>query len=151
MIQVYTDGSVLKNPGGIGGWCAIIQIDSRKITLMDALPSTTNNRAELTAVIEALLFLRNTGRTTNITIYSDSEYVAKGCNKWLDRWIQNDWKNNTVLNRDLWEQILKLKEVMEIKLVWVKAHENNELNNEADSIARSIARDYQRTARFRKN
>jgi ribonuclease HI len=150
MVEIHTDGSVLKNPGGIGGWCAVVQIDNRTINLMDALPSTTNNRAELTAVIEALKFVAHLGKTSNITIYSDSEYVVKGCNEWLARWVQIDWKQNTVKNRDLWEEILILKAQLSFTLVWVESHGDDDLNNKADSLARECAREYARTARFRK-
>jgi ribonuclease HI len=150
-VHVYTDGSVLKNPGGIGGWCAIIQADGITRTLVDALPTTTNNRAELTAVVEALSFLLNVGKDSDITIYSDSEYAVKGCNDWLSRWEKNNWKNNTVLNRDLWEKILQFKHKMEFTLVWVESHGSNELNNKADELARECARAYQRFARFRKS
>jgi len=91
--------------------------------------NTTNNRMELKAVIEALKALKS---PCEITVYSDSTYVVKGINEWLENWIKKDFKK--VKNEDLWKEFVALSEGHKIKCIWVKGHNGHEENERCDKI-----------------
>ena len=99
--KLYTDGACLGNPGA-GGWASILYFKSHKKILCGNEADTTNNRMELTAVIEGLSALT---RPVNITIITDSKYVMNGIDKWIANWKKNNWKTSNkkaVKNKDLW-------------------------------------------------
>ena len=106
-VEIFTDGACSGNPGP-GGWGAILRYGSRELELSGGEKSTTNNRMELTAVIEALKRLKE---KCDITIYTDSKYVADAfLQGWIWNWKKNGWKKSDkqpVLNPELWEQLLK--------------------------------------------
>lgn len=135
-ITIYTDGACSGNPG-IGGWGAILLYQERRKEIYGGDKYTTNNKMELTAVIEALSVLKK--ENCDIEIYTDSQYVKKGITEWLFNWKKNNWKNSKkqeVLNRDLWEKLDILTSKHKIEWFWVKGHNNNELNERADELAR---------------
>lgn len=127
-IDIYTDGSCRGNPGP-GGWAAIfLEKQSQrpfKILKGNAF-DTTNNRMEMTAVIEALRFIDHEQlHASSITLYSDSNLIVQT--------LLQGWKRKA--NLDLWEELDALSEEIDIKYVWVKGHDKNKWNNECDKIA----------------
>ena len=135
-ITIYTDGACSGNPG-IGGWGAILLYQERRKEIYGGDKYTTNNKMELTAVIEALSVLKK--ENCDIEIYTDSQYVKKGITEWFFNWKKNNWKNSKkqeVLNRDLWEKLDILTSKHNIEWFWVRGHNDNELNERADELAR---------------
>ena len=132
-MKFYTDGSTLNNPGP-SGWAFIAICDIWEWEVSDCVAESTNNRMELTAVIEALKFAKN---QNTIEIYSDSQYVIKGITQWIDNWIKKDWKK--VKNVDLWKELHPLTIGKDIRWTWVKAHADDEYNNRVDLLARNEA------------
>ena len=133
---IYTDGSCLNNPGP-GGWGFILIGDEYDDEVSGGEKYTTNNRMELTAVIEAIKYVKT---DQHIDIYSDSQYVVKGITEWVDSWVKKNWKK--VKNVDLWRELHSLNSEYDISWNWVKAHSTNEYNNRVDLIARERAMEY---------
>ena len=144
-IDIYTDGACSGNPG-IGGYGAVLIYKGieRKISGVDS--STTNNRMELTAVIEALKMLKEEGLKLNI--YSDSAYVVNAFNnKWIDAWQQNNFKTankKEVLNKDLWLALLNLLQKHSYTFIKVKGHSDNKYNNICDELATTEIKNYKK-------
>ena len=142
-IAVYTDGACSGNPGP-GGWGVVLlyQGNTKKISGFE--PNTTNNRMELTAVIQGLSALKTTD--FNVTVYTDSKYIVDAINQhWLDNWQVKGWRNaakQPVANRDLWEQIIALNQKFHPAYVWVKGHSTNEYNNCCDAMAVQAIHDH---------
>lgn len=134
-VEIYTDGACSGNPG-VGGWASVLLYEQHKKELYGNDKETTNNRMELTAVIEALKALK---RPCNVTLYSDSKYVIDSINKdWVYKWEANNWiksDRKPALNTDLWKELLALLEVHNVKFVWVKGHNGNEYNERCDELA----------------
>jgi len=133
-IQIYTDGACRGNPG-IGGWGASLSHNGKKKEIFGGEQDTTNNRMELTAVIEALRVLK---KPNEMTINSDSKYVLDGINEWMPNWKKRNWKTaakKPVKNVDLWKQLDELIQPHTIKWVWVKGHSGNPGNERADELA----------------
>lgn len=128
-VIIHTDGACKGNPG-IGGWGAILEYKSVTKEIKGATKDTTNNRMELTAVIEALKALK---RKCAIEIYVDSQYVKHGITKWIHNWKITNYKK--VKNVDLWQQLDELSKNHEITWHWVKAHNGNINNERADFLA----------------
>lgn len=126
---IYTDGACKGNPG-VGGWGAILIYGETIKELNGYAKETTNNRMELTAVIEALKILK---RSCEIIIYTDSKYVKQGITEWIDGWIKKNWKN--VKNPDLWQELHRLVSQHHIEWQWVKGHSGNFYNERADELA----------------
>ena len=138
MINVYTDGSCLGNPGN-GGWAFLIEEEKDIRYRAGFEKNTTNNQMELIAAIKALEFLN---KYNDITINTDSNYVKEGITTWIFNWKKNDWKTSTkqlVKNRELWERLDILCEKKNISWCWVKAHNTSEFNNQVDELARKAA------------
>ena len=136
LVEVYTDGSCIGNPGP-GGWGAVFLYNNNRSILSGYEEHTTNNRMELKAAIEAISILP---KYINIHIYTDSGYVKNGITVWVHSWIKNNWKTNNnrkVKNQDLWELLYNLNENRNITWHWVKGHANCINNENADFIARS--------------
>jgi len=131
-IIIYTDGSCLGNPGP-GGWASIVIENSKKHNIVGGEKDTTNNRMEMTAVIEALKYLKKKygSDLPNIKIqfFIDSNLIVQT--------LTSNWKKKK--NTDLWAEIEKLSAWLNIKWNWVKAHHTNELNNEVDELAQKEA------------
>ncbi len=133
-IQIYTDGACRGNPG-IGGWGASLSYNGKKKEIYGGELDTTNNRMELTAVIEAIKALN---KPSELTINSDSKYVLSGISEWLPNWKKRNWKTSSkklVKNIDLWQQLDSLIQPHTIEWVWVKGHSGNPSNERADELA----------------
>lgn len=135
-ITIYTDGSCLGNPGP-GGWGAIIMEGGKNIELKGNHPDTTNNRMEMTAILEALKWIQENNHTDReIELFSDSNLIIQTLNK--------GWKKNA--NTDIWAGIDKNRAWLNIKWTWVKAHADNKYNNMVDEIAFNEATNAKKTA-----
>jgi ribonuclease HI len=138
MIKIYTDGSCLTNPGD-GGWAAIINIDGEIKKISGNEKNTTNNRMELIAPINALKYMNS---KDPIEIFTDSKYVKNGITEWINNWVLNNWKTSNkedVKNKDLWIELYKLNQSLNVKWNWVKAHAGDTLNEEVDILAKEAA------------
>ncbi len=136
--EIFTDGSCLENPGP-GGWAAILRYGDAEKEIFGAEKDTTNNRMEMTAVIQALKALK---RPTDIVLTTDSQYVMKGITEWMPKWQQKNWKtagNKPVKNVDLWQEMAELLSVHKVKWVWVKGHNGHSENERCDELARGAA------------
>jgi ribonuclease HI len=132
---IYTDGACSGNPGP-GGWGAVIfNQDNNQNNISGKVKNTTNNRMELMAPIMALKKIKS---NSDITIYTDSNYVKNGITVWIKKWEKNGWKNSnkkSVKNKDLWSKLNELCQKNKVTWKWVKGHSNNEYNNLADELA----------------
>ena len=134
-VVVYSDGACKGNPGP-GGWGVWLQSGGHDKELWGGARETTNNRMELTAVIEALASLK---RTCDIVLYTDSEYVKNGITTWIHGWKARGWKTadkKPVKNEDLWKRLDAARARHQVDWRWVKGHAGHELNEVADELAR---------------
>ncbi len=142
IIEVFTDGACSGNPGP-GGWGVILRYKGTEKELSGGAPETTNNRMELTAVIEALKALK---RECDVVIHTDSRYVMDGVQQWLPNWKQNGWKTSNkkspVKNVDLWQELDALLQKHNIRWIWVKGHNGHEENERVDKLARDFAKSF---------
>ena len=138
-VEIFTDGACLGNPGP-GGWGVILRHKDTEKELSGGAPETTNNRMELTAVIEALKALKT---SCVISLYTDSKYVMDGVTQWLPNWKKNNWrtsnKKSAVKNVDLWQELDELLPKHEILWNWVKGHNGHPENESVDKLARDFA------------
>lgn len=135
-VTIYTDGACSYNPGP-GGWGAILMFNGVSKAISGGEKLTTNNRMELLAVISALKMLKE---RCDVQLYSDSAYLVNAFNQnWLNKWQANGWKsgNKAVKNIDLWQELLRLSQIHQVKFIKVKGHSDNEFNNECDRLARA--------------
>ena len=134
-VTIYTDGACSGNPGP-GGWGAILMYGPHRRELSGGEAATTNNRMELTAVIEALSLLKE---PCIVDLWSDSKYVIDGLEKgWAKGWKARGWKKadkKPALNPDLWDRLLALTDIHSLRYHWVKGHAENEYNNRCDELA----------------
>ena len=135
-IEIYTDGACKGNPGP-GGWGVLLKSGTIEKELFGGEPSTTNNRMELMAVIEALRALK---RPCRVELYLDSQYVRQGITEWIHKWKLQGWRTASkqpVKNVELWQQLDKL--VLEgghkIDWRWVRGHNGDPGNERADALA----------------
>ena len=135
-INLYADGSSLGNPGN-GGWGVILEYNEIKKQFSGGAKNTTNNQMELTAVIEGLKKLKE---PCEVTIYSDSNYVVKAINEWLNSWLKTNWKKGKVKNISLWQEYLKVAKPHKIKAIWVRGHNGHRENELCDKIAKEEAK-----------
>lgn len=138
-VDIYTDGSCKSNPGP-GGWCAILVYRGKEKQISGGDGNTTNNRMELTAVIEALSALKE---PCEVTLISDSKYVLDALiNGWAKAWQANGWRKSdksAALNTDLWEKLLSEVEKHKIDYMWVKGHAGHPYNERCDKAAQGEA------------
>lgn len=141
-VTIYTDGACSGNPGP-GGWAAVLLYGSRQRELSGGDPSTTNNRMELTAVIQALSILKE---PCDVDLYSDSKYIVDALVQgWAVRWRRNGWmrtRTERALNVDLWQRLLELTEVHNVRCHWVRGHADNPYNNRCDALAVAESRKF---------
>lgn len=134
-VDIYTDGACSGNPG-MGGWGAILVYQGKEKELSGYENPTTNNRMELTAVIEALSALKE---PCEIRLTTDSKYVCDSVTKgWVYSWQKNGWKKadkKPALNVDLWEKLLLLLEKHQVTWNWVKGHAGHPYNERCDALA----------------
>lgn len=139
-VNIYTDGACSGNPG-IGGYGTIlVYTDANGVKhekeLSEGYKLTTNNQMELMAVIVGLEALK---MPCDVTVYSDSKYVVDAFNNnWIEGWIKKGWKTagkTPVKNVELWQRLLKAKELHKVEFIWVKGHAGHEYNERCDSLA----------------
>ena len=136
-VEIYTDGACSGNPGP-GGWAAILKSGDLEKEIAGFVPNTTNNRMELTAVIEGLKALKNAGE---VIVYSDSAYLINTLTLgWLQNWKAHGWrrgpkKKDPVLNVDLWKELDELASKYRVTFRKVEGHAGHEYNERADKLA----------------
>lgn len=133
-VLIYTDGACSGNPGP-GGWGAIMVYGDKVKQISGGEKLTTNNRMELTAVLEAL---RELTRKVPVKVFSDSAYVINGMNIWVHNWRAKGWKRKggAIENLDLWKELVELDDIYNIEWVKVKGHSGHPQNERADELAR---------------
>ena len=138
-VDLYTDGACSGNPGP-GGWGAVLRFGRVEKELSGGENPTTNNRMELTAAIQGLAALKE---PCDVTLYSDSRYLCDGIGKgWAKSWRKNGWRKadkKPALNADLWQRLLELLEIHQVRLVWVKGHDGHPENERCDRLAVAAA------------
>ncbi len=133
-IEIYTDGACKGNPGP-GGWGALLRSGEHEKEIFGGERHTTNNRMEITAVIESLKLVK---KKAKVCIYTDSTYVKDGISSWIKQWKINGWKTaakKPVKNEELWRELDLLVSQHQIEWVWVKGHAGDEGNERADALA----------------
>jgi len=134
-VEIYTDGACKGNPGP-GGWGAVLRYNGHEKQISGGEKQTTNNRMELTAVIEALRMLKE---PCEVLLVSDSKYVCDALSKgWAEGWRSRGWKKadkQPALNPDLWEVLLNLCAVHHLQIQWIKGHAGHPENEICDHLA----------------
>lgn len=133
-VSLYTDGACKGNPGK-GGWGVLMRYGSHEKELFGGEAHTTNNRMELTAIIQGLAAIK---RPCAVVIYTDSQYVKNGMEQWIHGWKKNGWKTASkqpVKNEDLWQQLDRLAAQHQIQWQWVRGHAGHTENERADALA----------------
>jgi len=134
IVDIFTDGACSGNPGP-GGWGAILRSQGREKELCGGEPATTNNRMELTAVIEALKTLK---RPVRARVHTDSQYVQKGISEWIHAWKRRGWLTagkQPVKNADLWRLLDVEAARHRVEWLWVRGHAGHVENERADALA----------------
>lgn len=134
-VEIFTDGACSGNPGA-GGWGAVLRFGGHERELCGGARETTNNRMELSAVIQALRALKE---PCSVTLTTDSKYVADAITKhWLDGWRKKNWKlagGGPVKNVDLWQALLEQLAIHKVTFRWVKGHAGHPENERCDALA----------------
>lgn len=133
-VDIYSDGACKGNPG-VGGWGVLLRFGDHEKRLCGGAAATTNNRMELTAVIEGLQALK---RHCQVRVHTDSQYVQKGISEWLKDWKRRNWKTSAgkpVKNQDLWQALDAQAGRHQIEWHWVRGHAGHPENEEADRLA----------------
>ncbi|MBV8608823.1 MAG: ribonuclease HI [Singulisphaera sp.] len=138
-VQLFTDGACSGNPGP-GGWAYILKhpASGKVLEASGAEPATTNNRMELTGVIEGLASLK---RPCGVELVTDSEYVGKGIRDWLPKWKAQGWRRKQgaqfkpVVNLDLWQRLDELLARHQVKVSFVLGHNGHPENEACDRMA----------------
>ncbi|HVQ05800.1 MAG TPA: ribonuclease HI [Burkholderiaceae bacterium] len=133
-VVVYTDGACKGNPGP-GGWGALLRWKGHEKELFGGELDTTNNRMELTAVIQALSALKS---RREVAVYTDSVYVKDGITKWIHGWKQRGWRTadkKPVKNVELWQRLEALAAQHDVQWHWVRGHDGDPGNERADALA----------------
>ena len=134
-VEIFTDGACSGNPGP-GGYGAILRCGDKVKEISGGAAETTNNRMELTAVVEALSALK---RPCKVILTTDSQYVCNSISKgWAKSWKKNNWiksDKKPALNADLWEKCLELLEIHDVTVKWVKGHAGHPENERCDELA----------------
>ncbi len=136
MLDIYTDGACSGNPGP-GGWGVLLRNGDTETELCGGEPSTTNNRMELLAVIEAL---QSFTQPVQARVYTDSQYVQKGISEWIHSWKRRGWKTagkEPVKNEDLWRRLDALAASHALEWHWIRGHNGHPENERVDALARA--------------
>lgn len=141
-VEIFTDGACSGNPGP-GGWGAVLRYNGHEREMSGGEANTTNNRMELSAVINALEALKE---PCKVTLCSDSQYVCNALKLgWAKKWKANNWMRNKkepALNPELWDRLLKLCDIHEVDVIWVKGHAGHPENERCDRLAVAAAQQY---------
>lgn len=136
-VTIYTDGACSGNPGP-GGWGAVLIYGSQRKELSGAAETTTNQRMELTAALQALQALKE---PCEVILFSDSAYLINAFNQhWLDNWQRNGWRNakkQPVENQDLWQALLNISSQHQVSWRKVRGHAGDTYNERCDELARA--------------
>jgi len=146
VVEVFTDGACLGNPGP-GGWAALLRWRDSEKLLAGGEVATTNNRMELTAAIMALEALK---RACKVLLTTDSQYVRHGVEHWMTRWCANGWRTSDgkpVKNQDLWERLAEARARHEVRWAWVRGHSGHPENERVDRAARAQAEHFRSAPR----
>jgi ribonuclease HI len=138
LVEIFTDGSCLGNPGP-GGYGIVLRYKQQEKTLAKGYRLTTNNRMEMMAAVVALTSLKE---PCQVTLTTDSQYVRQGITQWIHNWKKRDWKTadkKPVKNADLWQALDKESQRHQIEWLWVKGHAGHRENEICDEIARAAA------------
>jgi ribonuclease HI len=134
VVEIHADGACKGNPGR-GGWGVILLFGKSRKEMYGGEAATTNNRMELTAVIEGLAALKKRSR---VQVFTDSQYVQKGISEWIHSWKRRGWltaDRKPVKNDDLWRRLDELASGHAIEWHWVKGHAGHPENERADELA----------------
>jgi len=134
VVEIFTDGACRGNPGP-GGWGVVMRSGKHEKELYGGEANTTNNRMEMTAVVNALQALK---KPSDVTLTTDSQYVRKGITEWIANWKKNGWKTaakKPVKNADLWQLIDASAATHTIRWEWVKGHSGHPENERVDALA----------------
>jgi ribonuclease HI len=145
-VHLYTDGGCSGNPGP-GGWAYLLRhpTTGKEKEGSGGEPETTNNRMELTAVVEGLAALT---RPSRVELFTDSVYVGKGMSEWMPKWKANGWRRREgkkwaeVKNEDLWRQLDALIAEHEVKYTRVAGHSGHAENDRVDELAVAAYQQY---------
>jgi ribonuclease HI len=135
IVEIFSDGACLGNPGP-GGYGVILRYGDSEREISGYSPETTNNRMELRAVIAGLEALK---RPSQVRVVTDSNYVFKGITTWIHTWQRKNWLSSSkrpVLNRDLWERLLRASKPHTIDWQWIRGHAGHPENERCDRLAR---------------
>jgi len=133
-VEIYADGACKGNPGP-GGWGVVLRTRGHEKELCGGEAQTTNNRMELTAVIEGLAALKHRSK---VRVYTDSQYVQKGISEWIHNWKRRGWRTadkKPVKNEDLWRKLDEIARGHHVEWHWVKGHAGHPENERADALA----------------
>lgn len=133
-VELFCDGACKGNPGP-GGWGTLLRYRGVERELFGGEPSTTNNRMELTALIQGLTLLK---RPCRVRVTTDSQYLMRGITEWIATWKRNGWRTASkmpVKNQDLWEQLDAALTPHEVEWRWVRGHSGHPENERADQLA----------------
>ncbi|HCA39307.1 MAG: ribonuclease HI [Phycisphaerales bacterium] len=140
-VELHSDGACFGNPGP-GGWACVIRPVSgpgEEVVLAGGEPETTNNRMELTAVLEGL---RSVPDGATVDLWADSKYVLQGLSEWMDNWKRRGWKTSSrkpVKNEDLWRPLDEQRMRLELTFNWVEGHTGHPDNERCDLLAKQQA------------
>lgn len=140
-VYLYTDGACKGNPGA-GGWGALLRYKQHEKELFGGEAQTTNNRMELTAVVQGLQALNE---PCEVLIHTDSQYVKNGMESWIHNWKKNGWQTaskQAVKNADLWQSLDREVQRHNVRWTWVKGHAGHHENERADELANRGAAPY---------
>ena len=143
-VEIFTDGACSGNPGP-GGWGVVLRYGNAEKELSGGEENTTNNRMELTAAIKGLSALKE---PCVVKLVTDSKYVADGINQgWAASWRQNGWRKadkKPAQNIELWEELLNLLDIHDVKIEWVKGHAGHPENERCDALATAFYKNLQK-------
>jgi ribonuclease HI len=134
-VEIFTDGACSGNPGP-GGWGALLRYENHQSEISGGHIQTTNNRMEMLAAISGIVQLPP---TTQITLFTDSQYLKDGVTLWMKNWRKNGWitaDKRPVKNRDLWERLDQLTQSHTIEWKWVRGHSGHPENERVDALAK---------------
>ncbi|HTZ19119.1 MAG TPA: ribonuclease HI [Dissulfurispiraceae bacterium] len=144
-VEIFADGACSGNPGP-GGFGVVLRSGDKERELSGSEPLTTNNRMELMGVISGLEALK---KPCKVRVTTDSSYIVKGMSEWVHGWVRNNWRNSQkkeVLNRDLWERLLRVANGHDVEWVWIKGHSGHPENERCDELARREIEEYRSRA-----
>ncbi len=136
-VTIHTDGACEGNPGGPGGWAAVLRHGTRSREISGGVPATTNNRMELQAAISALQALKE---PCAVELWTDSQYLRQGITEWLPGWKRRGWRTvekKPVKNEDLWRALDAAAAPHQIHWQWLKGHAGHADNERCDALARA--------------